>query len=169
MHDMSSFSISPPPNPSPRSGATMRRALTLCWLALATLGVPPALAQTPPSVTVDPARSVPERGRALVSLSGDLVKTAQSAKGHASAFRIDVTHYRESLRDLVKDNDKLPERERLPKSLVLDMVRMVGLLQSAAQCQTGRYIVCPPDLMDQLLRQQAAMERGLAAASTVTR
>jgi hypothetical protein len=123
----------------------------------------PAFASPPTPGLIDPAQSPLERRQVLVALSATLVETAQSAKGHASAFRIDVAHYRESLRDLVKDNDKLPERDRLPKPLVLDMVRMVGLLQSAAQCQTGRYIVCPPDLMSQLNRQQALMEQGLAA------
>jgi hypothetical protein len=40
---------------------------------------------------------------------------------------------------------------------------MAGLLQSAAECQTGRYIVCPPDLMVRLRRQQALVEQGLAS------
>lgn len=124
-----------------------------------------AFASPPTPVLIDPTLPPLERGRALVALSATLVETAQSAKGHASAFRIDVAHYRESLRDLVRDNDTLPDRSRLPKPLVLDMVRMVGLLQSAAQCQTGRYIVCPPDLMSQLNRQQTLMEQGLAAAT----
>lgn len=137
--------------------------LFMVLMGLAAVTALPAFAGSPEPGLIDPAQPPLERCRALVALSATLVETAQSAKGHASAFRIDVAHYRESLRDLVKDNDKLPERDRLSKPLVLDMVRMVGLLQSAAQCQTGRYIVCPPDLMSQLNRQQALMKRGLAA------
>jgi len=137
----------------------------LLLMGLAAVTALPAFASSPEPGLIDPAQPPLERCRALVALSATLVETAQSAKGHASAFRIDVAHYRESLRDLVKDNDKLPERDGLPKPLVLDMVRMVGLLQSAAQCQTGRHIVCPPDLMDKLTRQQATMQQGLAAAS----
>ena len=52
--------------------------------------------------------------------------------------------------------------QRLPRPLVLDMVRMAALLQSAAECQTGRYIVCPPDLMTRLRRQRTLVEQGLA-------
>lgn len=44
-----------------------------------------------------------------------------------------------------------------------DMVRMVALLQSAAQCQTGRYIVCPPDRMSRLQRQQVLLDQGISA------
>lgn len=143
--------------------ARLGSILFMALMGIAVATVLPAFASSPTPGLIDPAQSPLERCQALVSLSATLVETAQSAKGHASAFRIDVAHYRESLRDLVKDNDKLPERDRLPKPLVLDIVRMVGLLQSAAQCQTGRYIVCPPDLMSQLNRQQALMEQGLAA------
>ena len=137
--------------------------LFMVLMGLAAVAALPAFASSSEPGLIDPAQPPLERCRAMVALSATLVETAQSAKGHASAFRIDVAHYRESLRDLLKDNDKLPERDRLPKPLVLDMVRMVGLLQSAAQCQTGRYIVCPPDLMSQLNRQQGLMEQGLAA------
>lgn len=152
--------------PEMSSHAIVARQVNLLFMLLMSLAVAialPAFASPPTPGLIDPAQPPLERCRALVALSATLVETAQSAKGHASAFRIDVAHYRESLRDLIKDNDKLPERDRLPKPLVLDMVRMVGLLQSAAQCQTGRYIVCPPDLMSQLNRQQAIMEQGLAA------
>jgi hypothetical protein len=137
--------------------------LFMMLMGLAAVPARPACASSPEPGLIDPAQPPFERCRALVALSATLVETAQSAKGHASTFRIDVAHYRESLRDLLKDNDKLPERDRLPKPLVLDMVRMVGLLQSAAQCQTGRYIVRQPDLMSQLNRQQALMEQGLVA------
>lgn len=112
--------------------------------------------------TIDPSLPPPERARALGTLASRLVELAGSAKAHATGFRIDVAHYRESLRDLVKENDARPEAERLPRPLVLDMVRMAALLQSAAECQTGRYIVCPPDLMTRLRRQRTLLEQGLA-------
>jgi hypothetical protein len=147
------------------SHAIVARLVSTLFMVLMSIAAAtplPAFANPPTPASINPALPPLVRGRALVALSATLVETAQSAKGHASTFRIDVAHYRESLRDLVKANDQLPERNRLPKPLVLDMVRMVGLLQSAAQCQTGRYIVCPPDLMSQLKRQQALMEQGLA-------
>lgn len=112
---------------------------------------------------IDPSLPPLERVRALGAFASRLVGLAGSSKAHATAFRIDVAHYRESLRDLVKENDQLPDPARLPRPLVLDMVRMAGLLQSAAECQTGRYIVCPPDLMTRLRRQQATVERELAS------
>lgn len=111
---------------------------------------------------IDPSLPPFERARALAALASQLVDLAGSAKAHATAFRIDVAHYRESLRDLVKDSDQRPEADRLPRALVLDMVRMAALLQSAAECQTGRYIVCPPDLMTRLRRQRTLVEQGLA-------
>jgi hypothetical protein len=111
---------------------------------------------------IDAAQPPLARCRALATFSYKLTQTAQSGTGHASSFRIDAAHYREVLRDLVKDNETLPDKDRLPRTLVLDMVRMAALLQSAAQCQTGRYIVCPPDLMQRLQRQQILVEQGLA-------
>ena len=141
----------------------MKYPKSLQWLPLLAglIWASQAVAQAPPQV--DPGLPAIERVRALVSFADRLVEAAYSGKALASTYRIDVTYYRESLRDLVKDNDVLPAAERLPRGLVMDMVRMAALLQSAAQCQTGRYIVCPPDLMSQLQRQQALLEQGLAA------
>ncbi len=115
---------------------------------------------------IDAALPPIERGKALVGLSAALVEQAGSSQVHASAFRIDVAYYRETLRDLVKDNDLHPEEERMAKPLLMDLVRMIALLQSAAQCQTGRYIVCPPDLMSQLHRQQAVLQGSVAPLGT---
>lgn len=126
----------------------------------------PAMAGAPAQGAIDPSLPPPQRCHALGALSAQLLETAGSGKGHAPSFRIDVVHYREALRNLLTDNEKLPAAERLPRILVLDMVRMVALLQSAAECQTGRYIVCPPDLMDKLRQQQAAVDKGLAAMPT---
>lgn len=126
----------------------------LIWASL-------AMAQAPS--VVDPGLSAVERARALVTFADHLVDAAYGGQAYATTYRIDVTYYRESLRDLVKENDALPPAERLPRGLLMDMVRMAALLQSAAQCQTGRYIVCPPDLMTRLHRQQARVDEGLAA------
>lgn len=128
----------------------------LVWLLWSNL----AVAQAP--ATSDPALPPLERARTLVGLADRLVEAAYSGKAYAHAYRIDVAHYRETLRDLVRENDARLPAERLPRPLLLDMVRMAALLQSAAQCQTGRYIVCPPDLMSQLQRQQALLDQGLA-------
>jgi hypothetical protein len=142
-----------------------RRAALLGLLALSTslwaeaADPVPAAEGTP----VDPSLPPPERARALAALASRLVDLAASSKAHATGFRIDVAHYRESLRDLVKENDARAEAERLPRPLILDLVRMTALLQSAAECQTGRYIVCPPDLMTRLRRQRTVLEQGLAA------
>jgi hypothetical protein len=113
--------------------------------------------------TIDPSLAPPERVKALGALASRLVELAGSSKAPATSFRIDVVHYRESLRDLVKENDARAEPERLPRPLLMDLVRMAGLLQSAAECQTGRYIVCPTDLMTRLRRQQGVVEGGIAS------
>ena len=145
-----------------------RRGIVLMLIGLLTLAGTvsaqvSARAVDPKEATIDASLPPVERGKALIAFSTALVQQAESGKAHASAFRIDVAYYRESLRDLVRDNDQRPGKDRLPKPLLMDMVRMTALLQSAAQCQTGRYIVCPPDLMTQLHRQQALVEQGLAS------
>lgn len=70
--------------------------------------------------------------------------------------------YRELLRRLVLDERAVPNEERFPEPLLLDMVRMSALLHSAADCKTGLVITCPPDLMVQLRSQQAKIDRALA-------
>lgn len=152
------------------SGLQRRRSLLvlagLLALTGASLGQAPDRVVDPKEATIDISLPPVERAKALIAFSTGLVQQAESSKAHASSFRIDVAYYRESLRDLVRDNEQRRAKERLPKPLLLDMVRMTALLQSAAQCQTGRYIVCPPDLMTQLHRQQTLMEQGLAVLGT---
>ena len=170
---MQQNSFTPAPNffgnsASPSVAARMSAMIVgiLLWFMSAVI---PAMAGAPVQGAIDPSLPPPQRCRALGALSAQLLETAESGKGHAPSFRIDVVHYREALRHLLTDNEKLPAEERLPRILVLDMVRMVALLQSAAECQTGRYIVCPPDLMDKLRQQQAAVDKGLAAMSAKLR
>ena len=69
--------------------------------------------------------------------------------------------YREMLRQVMLDNRDLGASEQLPQPLLVDMVRMSALLHSAADCKTGRVIVCPTDLMLQLRSQQARVTQGL--------
>lgn len=151
----------------PTGSRMQRRSGILLFLGLLAFAGGP-WGQQPPQqlegagVPIDTALPPIERGKALIVLSAALVDQAGSGQAHASVFRIDVAYYRETLRDLVKDNDRHLAEERLGKPLLMDMVRMTALLQSAAQCQTGRYIVCPPDLMTQLRRQQALLEQGFA-------
>jgi hypothetical protein len=149
------------------AGPSQRRSvLALAGLLIlvgAVWGRSPEQPPAPGNASIDAALPPRERGRALARFSTGLVQQAESGKVHATAFRIDAAHYRETLRDLVTDNAQRPDSERLPQPLILDMVRMTALLQSAAQCQTGRYIVCPPDLLTQMHRQQALIEQGLAA------
>ncbi len=98
----------------------------------------------------------------LTSVSARLVREARSAQARASSFRIDVTLYRESLRTLMLDNRKINDKkDRIPQNILINMVRMSALLSSAAECKTGRYIVCPPELMTRLRTQQQLLFRNL--------
>jgi hypothetical protein len=96
----------------------------------------------------------------LNTISAKLVQAAQSGKTDASSFRIEATLYREHLRALMLDNRKIAEeKERIPQDILIEMVRMSALLHSAAECKTGRYIVCPPELMTQLTSQQQLVSK----------
>ncbi|VAW80223.1 hypothetical protein MNBD_GAMMA13-966 [hydrothermal vent metagenome] len=88
----------------------------------------------------------------LFDLATRLSEQARSGNAAASRFRIDTVFYRESLRELMlaQENSATP----LSKDILMEFVRMSALLQSAADCRTGRYIVCPAALMQQLSRQQ---------------
>jgi len=94
----------------------------------------------------------------LNRLSEKLVQDARSGEAHAAAFRIESTLYREGLRALMLNNDRItPQEARIPQVLLLAMVRLSALLHAAAECKTGRYIVCPPELMSRLRAQQATV------------
>ncbi len=98
----------------------------------------------------------------LTEVSAGLVREAQSAQAEATPFRIEVTLYREHLRTLMLDNRKISaEKERIPQNILVNMVRMSALLHSAAECKTGRYIVCPPELMRKLASQQQLLSKDL--------
>ena len=98
-----------------------------------------------------------ERLETLNLLSEGLVEKAGSGASPANEFRIEARLYREVLRQLVLENRTVSPAGRIPESLLLEMVRMSALLHAAADCKTGKYITCPPDLMIQLKSQQAAL------------
>jgi hypothetical protein len=97
----------------------------------------------------------------LVVLAGSLVERAASAKAAATQYRIDTVYFRETLRDLMLANKERPQAEQLPPAFLSDMVRMAAVLDAAAECQSGRYIVCPADLIERLHRQHARISQGL--------
>lgn len=89
----------------------------------------------------------------LITQSDTLVQEAISSNANASRFRIDATLYRESLRSLMLNPGKAGTEIAPSKKMFMELVRMSALLQSAAACKTGRYIVCPIELRQQLLAQ----------------
>ncbi len=97
----------------------------------------------------------------LFDLATRLSEQARSGNATASQFRIDTVFYRESLRELMlaQENNAVP----LPKNMLMEFVRMSALLQSAAECRTGRYIVCPATLMQQLSQQQKLLAEALSS------
>jgi hypothetical protein len=96
----------------------------------------------------------------LIASSRKLVSQAATGSTHATTFRINATLFRESLRSfmLARENGNSGS-DGLSKTDLINLVRMSALLQSAADCKTGRYIVCPPELMQQLRSQQALLEK----------
>jgi len=95
----------------------------------------------------------------LISDADQLVKQAISSEANASRFRIDATFYRESLRSLMIEAEKNADKSEKSKKVFMELVRMSALLQSAAACKTGRYIVCPIELRQQLLSQQTRLHQ----------
>lgn len=97
----------------------------------------------------------------LNALSQQLISQVKQGTAEATRFRSDVVYYRESLRSLMLANENVDQPHRLENSLLMQMVRMAALLQSAAECQTGRYISCPANLVIELDRQQLHLTRAL--------
>ncbi len=94
--------------------------------------------------------------------SARLVKDARSSQAKSSDFRIGVTLYRESLRSMMLDSEQADDvNDRVPQIMLVNMVRMSALLSSAAECRTGRYIVCPIELMTRLSSQQEILAKDL--------
>ena len=96
---------------------------------------------------------------ALIATAEKLVTAATSGEADASRFRIDTVLFRESLRDLMlAEQEHSGGESARPRGQLMELVRMSALLQSAAECKTGRYIVCPPELQRQLRRQLARLQ-----------
>ncbi|VAW66436.1 hypothetical protein MNBD_GAMMA11-3459 [hydrothermal vent metagenome] len=95
----------------------------------------------------------------LIIQSSTLVQEAISSNANASRFRINATLYRESLRSLmISESEKTKTTHTNSNTLFMELVRMSALLQSAAACKTGRFIVCPIELRQQLLSQQKRLQ-----------
>lgn len=99
----------------------------------------------------------------LNALSKSLVERARGGRADATRFRIDATLYRESLRRLMLDTHDSTSTISGGNELYLQMVRMAALLNAAAECKTGRYITCPPELMRQLTAQQKLLNESFRA------
>ena len=101
----------------------------------------------------------------LITSSRTLVAQAAAGNTNASDFRIKATLFRESLRSFMIEREKNDHTSAtLSQNDLINLVRMSALLQSAADCKTGRYIVCPPELMQQLRSQQTRLEKLLDRA-----
>ncbi len=139
----------------------MLRLLVLPWLML-------LVATASAAEDADPG-SLLAKLEELNETSARLVLEARSAQAEATPFRIDVTLYREHLRSLMLANRKIgEEKERIPQDILVNMVRMSALLNSAAECKTGRYIVCPPELMSKLTSQQQLLSKDLDSLRAAT-
>jgi len=98
-------------------------------------------------------------------LSQQLIDKVKTGNAEATEFRTNVVYYRESLRSLMLANEKATSH-RITAALLMKMVRMSALLQSAAECQTGRYITCPVNLLHELDQQQKQLRLAEATATS---
>jgi hypothetical protein len=119
--------------------------------------------------SLNPEAAGIERLENLNLLSEGLVDRASSGSAPAHDFRIEARMYRELLRQVMLDNRDRAIGEQFPQPMLLDMVRMSALLHSAAECKTGRVIVCPADLMLQLRSQQSRVTQGLEMLRMMSR
>ena len=103
----------------------------------------------------------------LNKLSRQLISEVKTGTANATEFRTHVVFYRESLRDLMLA-DENNTQHRIANSLLMQMVQMAALLQSAAECQTGRYITCPANLLTELDRQQQQLNIALTSVPNAT-
>jgi hypothetical protein len=120
------------------------------WLVILLMGLVP--------VSVLAADPVAEERLAWVEQAGALVEAADSGSAEARAFQREVRASREALRELVREAS--PEDRGQYQSMIL----MVALLDAAAACHRGGYIVCPPDLMRQMQAQMARLRAQLGAS-----
>lgn len=100
----------------------------------------------------------------LNNLSQNLIAKVKHGSAEATAFRTNVVYYRETLRSVMLANEK-QAGHKLDNAVLMQMVRMAALLQSAAECHTGRYITCPAGLMHELGRQQKQLNQVLPVSA----
>ncbi|MGF1546858.1 MAG: hypothetical protein ACFCUG_06000 [Thiotrichales bacterium] len=112
-----------------------------------------ALGQTQPEVHAAVV-AVPDNAttQAWIIDAGGLITAAGSGRADAREFKRQVERSREALRDMMLGAPE-GERERFN-----DLVLMVALLDAAAACHKAGYIICPPDLMQQLRAQQGRLQ-----------
>lgn len=137
-----------------------RRGMVWCVLCLAVLI---SFSLDVYAVEPRPAASVPyDKLIALNALSRKLIADVEAGNAEATEVRINVVVYRESLRSLMLANEK-PLHYRIAAPVLMQMVQMAALLQSAAGCQTGHYISCPANLLHELVRQQQKLDLAVAS------
>lgn len=124
-----------------------------------------ALAQDRPASAHASMPSARERMAALAGTADGLVQSLKNPQVQASNFRIQVALYRESLRELMLADQQAAAPARLPRPALMELVRMAALLQSAANCETGRYLACPADLMERLVQQQKTVAGAVGASA----
>ena len=90
-----------------------------------------------------------KKERDWLEQAAQLVLAAQGAHADATLFNKDVRESRASLREIMQQARNI-ELSIQHRQLHSTMLVMDVLLKSAAACQTGGHIVCPPMLMTQL-------------------
>jgi len=128
-------------------------------LCLAVLFTPPVLADQSAMQSDIPGPAQ------LNAMSKQLIDKVKTGKAKATEFRTNVVFYRESLRSLMLANEKATTH-KIASDLLMKMVRMSALLQSAAECQTGRYISCPANLIHELDQQQQQLKLSVSSTKT---
>lgn len=139
--------------------------MCVAWLGVTAASAAKPAADIVPAPDAEWPASAARTLRELVTLAGTLVERAASASAPAMQYRIDSVYFRETLRDLVLANRQRGQAEQLPPAMLNDMVRMAALVAAAAECQTGRNIVCPADLILRLRSQHARVSEGLRAVT----
>jgi hypothetical protein len=148
--------------PSPTRGTALLVAfLSALALAQPAHGQGPVGQPEKAGTQMAPPQSSRDKLIALADTSEELVHKLRTNEVEAANFRIQLALYRESLRDLMLADQKAPAPDQLPRPVLMEAVRMAALLQSAANCETGRYLVCPADLMERLVLQQKTLTSNL--------
>ena len=143
-------------NITPYAAANLWRGLGCLLLCLAVVLTNPAIAEQAGTQSDIPGPAQ------LNVMSKQLIDKVKTGKAKATEFRTNVVYYRESLRSLMLANEKATSH-KIASGLLMKMVRMSALLQSAAACQTGRYISCPVNLIHELDQQQKQLKLSVSS------